>query len=110
MFYYTINDDVVLSRDVRKKNKTTEAAVEYIRGINSEAIIHVIGDGVSNLYERCKSLVENADEFGNGGWFVSENEVSAKAAAIISVIERNRMWKLLMSKEDFEAWVKRNVR
>ena len=94
MYYYTINEDIVLSRDVRKKNKTTEAAIEYIHGINPEAVIHVIGEGV----------------FGSGGWFVSEDEVSAKAAAIISVIECNGMWKLLMSKEDFEAWVKRNVR
>lgn len=110
MYYYTINEDIVLSRDVRKKNKTTEAAIEYIHGINPEAVIHVIGEGVFDLYERCKSLVENAEEFGSGGWFVSEDEVSAKAAAIISVIECNGMWKLLMSKEDFEAWVKRNVR
>lgn len=110
MYYYTVNDGIVLSREVKKKCKTEEDARLYLLSLHpgkSVKIVHTVEEG---LFSKCKELTEIAEELGKAAWFLSEDEDSAKAGAIVSVIECNSMWKLLMSEEDFDEWIKTNVR
>lgn len=110
MYYYTVNEGIVLSREVRKKCKTEEDAVCYLASLYPDKEVRVVHTQEVGLYAKCKELTEQAEDLGHAVWFVSEDEDSAKAGAIISAIECNGMWKLLMSEQDFDEWINTNVR
>jgi hypothetical protein len=63
-----------------------------------------------DLYKACCALSEFAEDVAHYSWFVSLNDKNIVALAIISVLENNHLWRLLMDETEFYTWVKDRVR
>lgn len=110
MFYYTVNEDIVLQRTIRKRIKTTQEAVSYLHEIKPGVQVFVLQANADTLYGKCKELSEFSEDYVSDGWYVSEEMDDAKAGAVLSVIEAYRLWEILMTEEKFDEWIKTNVR
>lgn len=110
MFYYTVNEDIVLQRTVRKRMKTAQEAVLYLHEIKPGVKVFIVQANADTLYGKCKELSEFSEDYVSSGWYVSEDVDNAKAGAILSVIETYHLWEILMSEDKFEEWIKTNVR
>ena len=112
MICYKVVDDFIISRTFRKKKENTdeEAAIIVSSCIpNAKIMVAELPEG-GELYVRCCELSDMSEEASRYDWFVSHDNANILCVAILAVIERYHLWKVLMDNVEFYEWMKGRIR
>lgn len=112
MICYKVVDDCIILRKFRKRKESTDAEVaNIVRSVvpDSDVLFMDLPYG-GDLYKRCCELSYLSEEAALHNWFVSHDNANIVCLAVLAVVERYSLWRVLMEETDFYEWMKGRIR